>query len=259
MTLPRLFLRDSRHVTRIVAAANVEPRRLGPPDMIVLHYTGMLSAARAVQWLASAESRVSCHYVVDERGEITQMVPERLRAWHAGVAYWAGETDINSRAIGIEIHNPGHELDYWDFSDAQISGVIALCRDITQRYGIKPQRVLAHSDVAPERKIDPGEKFPWAKLAAAGIGHWCAPEPIDDADAGLESGATGDRITGAQLALARYGYRIDPTGVLDTATSFALRAFQLHFRPARVDKRLDRSTEVTLQRLIEALPAPLTS
>src|SRR5690606_2008169 len=127
-------------------------------------------------------------------------------------------------------------------------------RDIVARHGIRPDRVLAHSDVAPARKSDPGEKFPWARLARAGIGHWVAPEPAVEADRGLCPGASGPRIAAFQAALRRYGYGIEVTGVADAATEQVVTAFQRHFRPQRVDGRIDQSTVATLERLVAALP-----
>ncbi|MGQ0457989.1 MAG: N-acetylmuramoyl-L-alanine amidase [Hyphomicrobium sp.] len=254
------FKPDSDCVSDVCAAANVEPRsNCNRPSLIILHYTGMSSAAKAIDWLARPESRVSCHYVVDEAGCITQMTPESLRAWHAGVSCWRGETDVNSRSIGIEIQNPGHEHGYPDFSDAQMRGVIALCKDVARRNGIAPDGVLAHSDVAPERKIDPGEKFDWAALARAGVGHWIKPSPVRDDDDALDIGAKCSRVAEAQALLAAYGYDAPQTGVLDDKTSKVLRAFQLHFRPRRVDGRLDRSTEATLRRLVDAWGGAATS
>ncbi|MFN0219942.1 MAG: N-acetylmuramoyl-L-alanine amidase [Hyphomicrobium sp.] len=245
------FTPDSACVTDVRPAVNVEPRRgCFAPSLIVLHYTGMSSAAKAIDWLARAESRVSCHYVVDERGGVTQMAPEKLRAWHAGVSSWRGETDVNSRSIGVEIQNPGHEHGYPDFHASQMRAVIALCRDIIGRHGIEPDGVLAHSDVAPERKIDPGEKFDWAAMAKAGVGHWTKPSPVHDDDDALDIGAKSRRVEQAQALLADYGYDAPRSGLLDDKTSKVLRAFQLHFRPRRVDGRLDRSTELTLQRLV---------
>jgi len=161
-------------------AANAEPRRNNRAvDMIVLHYTGMDSAAAACDLLCAAEGKVSCHYLVDEDGAITAMVDEAHRAWHAGASFWKGETDTNSRSIGIEIQNPGHNLGYRDFPEAQMVAVIALCRDILSRHAIPQFHVLAHSDVAPGRKIDPGERFGWARLHAEGIGHWVPPAEAD--------------------------------------------------------------------------------
>ncbi|HUR44072.1 MAG TPA: N-acetylmuramoyl-L-alanine amidase, partial [Aestuariivirga sp.] len=145
------------------ASPNIESRKGGrKPDMIVLHYTGMESAEAACNWLCNSGSGVSCHYLVGEDGGIVQMVSEDMRAWHAGVSSWRGERDINTRSIGIEIQNPGHTAGYPDFPEDQMEAVIALCRDIGKRHDIRPRNIVAHSDVAPGRKIDPGEKFDWA-------------------------------------------------------------------------------------------------
>ena len=236
------------------AAANAEPRRDGKrADMLILHYTGMASAEAACDRLVAADSGVSCHYLVDEAGAIVHMVDEDLRAWHAGRAEWRGDSDINSRSIGIEIHNPGHGPDYRDFPPAQMQAVIALARDICARHAIAPQRVLAHSDVAPGRKIDPGEKFDWAALHRAGIGHWVEPEPVGGG-AFLQTGDRGEAVAALQAMLAAYGYGIAASGLYDVATADVVAAFQRHFRPARVDGVADRSTVVTLHRLIAGLP-----
>jgi N-acetylmuramoyl-L-alanine amidase len=248
-----LFSPDSPLVHAVVPAVNVEPRAAGvAPTLLILHYTGMSSAERAVAWLACAQSRVSCHYVVDEVGRITQLVPERLRAWHAGISYWAGVTDVNSASIGIEIHNPGHEDGYPDFSRAQMAAVTALSADIARRFGIRSRDILAHSDVAPSRKIDPGEKFDWRAFHRSGVGHWVEPVPVDPDDLGFETGYVGAAVLEFQRLLARYGYGVAETGTLDVGTAFVVRAFQLHFRPARVDGRLDRSTLETARRLLDA-------
>ena len=249
------FAADTALVYTLAASPNVGARRSGePPSILLLHYTGVATMAKAVDWLTRAGSGVSCHYGVDEAGGITQMVPEALRAWHAGEALWAGESDINSASIGIEIHNPGHELGYPDFPEAQLAAVEALCRDIIARNGIRPERVLAHSDVAPTRKKDPGEKFPWVRLACAGIGHWVAPMPVIAAQPGLGVGVAGPLVAEVQLMLRRYGYGIEPTGVVDAKTELVVTAFQRHFRPERADGRIDQSTIDTLERLIAALP-----
>jgi N-acetylmuramoyl-L-alanine amidase len=256
--IARPFAPDSPLVDAVVTAVNVEPRRgIETPTMLVQHYTGMQTAAKAIQWLACAESRVSCHYVIDEAGRITQLVPERLRAWHAGVSCWHGEKDLNSASVGIEIHNPGHEDGYWDFPDAQIAAVIALSADIIARHSIRADRVVAHSDIAPLRKIDPGEKFPWHRLAAAGVGHWVEPSRVRAADAGFGLGAEGAGVRTAQELLSRYGYDVPVTGMFDRHTAAVVTAFQRHFRPARCDGRFDLSTLATLERLLAALPPPL--
>jgi len=239
---------------RFVLAPNIEPRRGGMrPDLLVLHYTGMESAARACAWLCTEESRVSCHYLVDEAGMITQMVGEEMRAWHAGVSSWEGDSDINSRSVGVEIHNPGHTLGYPEFPDPQMEAVIALCRDIVARHGITARHVLAHSDVAPARKIDPGEKFGWQRLYRAGVGHWVPPVP-PDGDSLLKPGDRGPAVEALQGLLALYGYGVPISGEFDRLTRQVVSAFQRHFRPVLVDGVADRSTVDTLHRLIAALP-----
>ena len=246
---------DTPLVAALRPSPNFEPRRgVGRPDMLLLHYTGVATAAAAIDWLSRAESKVSAHYVIDEAGAITQLVAEAMRAWHAGVAVWADESDINSASVGIEIQHVGHEFGYPEFPEPQLRALEALCRDIIARHRIRPERVLAHSDVAPTRKKDPGEKFPWARLARAGIGHWVAPEPVVWADPGIARDAAGPLVADVQTLLARYGYGIEATGGFDPRTEFVVTAFQRHFRPERVDGRLDQSTITTLQRLIAALP-----
>ena len=166
---------------------------------------------------------------------------------------WGGESDINSRSIGIEIANPGHPGGLPDFPDAQIEALIALCRDIVARNSIPARSVLAHSDVAPGRKIDPGERFPWGRLAAAGIGHFVEPAPLTDGPL-LRRGDNGPKVESLQALLALYGYDVAVTGGFDQRTVDVVAAFQRHFRPARVDGEADISTITTLQRLIAALP-----
>lgn len=235
---------------RFVLAPSIEPRQLNrTPDMLILHYTGMESAERACAWLCNPASRVSCHYLVDEHGVITQMVGEEMRAWHAGQSSWEGETDSNSRSIGIEIHNPGHSLGYPHFPAEQMKAVIRLCRDIVSRHAIAPRRVLAHSDVAPLRKIDPGEKFDWAWLHREGVGHWVPPAAIDSGQF-FQLGDRGQPVEALQSMLALYGYGIEINGEFDRPTHLVVKAFQRHFRQARVDGVADRSTIETLHRLL---------
>lgn len=248
------FLPDSSVVSDVAPSANFSARKGGRvPDMIILHYTGMADAQSAIDRLTIAGTDVSAHYVILEDGSITQCVKEDQCAWHAGTSSWGGETDINSASIGIEIVNRGHDLGYPDFPLRQIAAVIALCKGITLRRKIPKQRVLAHSDVAPGRKKDPGEKFPWRLLADSGVGHWIEPAPIIRSEHKM-LGATGEQVLSLQRALASYGYAVLPSGQYDGATMDAVAAFQRHFRPERIDGVADHSTLTTLQQLLDSLP-----
>ena len=247
------FTPDSSVVSDVMPSPNFGDRNDGRiADMIILHYTGMPDVEGALTRLCSEGTDVSAHYVVLEDGRIVQCVPESKRAWHAGAAFWAGETDINSCSIGIEIINRGHDWGYPDYPSRQIAAVIALCRGIMLRHNLPAHRVLGHSDVAPARKQDPGEKFPWQSLAHSGVGVWVPPAPIVRGDT-LKPGATSDDVLALQEALASYGYGIAATGTYDPATLEVVTAFQRHFRPARVDGIADRSTLATLQALISEL------
>jgi N-acetylmuramoyl-L-alanine amidase len=249
------FRPDSRLVSDVAPSPNHEERAGGrTPDMLLLHYTGMRSTLAAIARLRDENPpRVSSHYLIDEEGTIIQLVPEARRAWHAGASRWAGESDINSCSIGIEISNPGHEFGYVDFPPHQIAAVIALCKDILSRHKIPAARVLAHSDVAPGRKEDPGEKFPWDALYRAGIGHWVEPAPIEPSPF-LGTGDCGSGVSELQMLLNDYGYGLSVTGSYDAATRDVVAAFQRHFRPARVDGVADLSTRETLAALLKALP-----
>jgi N-acetylmuramoyl-L-alanine amidase len=243
---------DSKLATEWRPSPNFEPRREGRvPDMLILHYTGMESCDGALDWLTREESKVSAHYLIDDAGRITQIVPEEMRAWHAGQSHWAGETDLNSCSIGIEIHNPGHDFDYSDFPEVQMQAVEALCLDILGRHVIPPARVLAHSDIAPGRKRDPGERFDWARLARAGVGLWVEPAALQD-DAGFGQGDESEAVAELQRGLQAFGYGVEVTSTYGKGLEQVVEAFQRHFRPARVDGRADRSTRETLARLLAA-------
>lgn len=250
----KTFTPDSSIVSDVIPSPNFGDRanrRL--PDMILLHYTGMPDVEGAIKQLCTAGTEVSSHYIVLEDGRIVQCVPEAQRAWHAGVSSWAGEEDINSCSIGVEIVNRGHDWGYPDFPSRQIAAVIALCRGIMLRREVPTHRVLAHSDVAPSRKKDPGEKFPWHSLANSGVGHWVQPAPIVRSET-LKIGSIGDDVRDLQQALVRYGYGLPVTGKYDGPTMDTVGAFQRHFRPARVDGIADRSTLTTLHALLSSLP-----
>lgn len=205
-------------------------------DMLVFHYTGMTDGRAALTRLCDPAARVSAHYMIDEDGAVYAMVPEERRAWHAGISYWAGARDINARSIGIELVNPGHEFGYRAFAEAQIAALVALSRTILERHPIPPWRILGHSDVAPARKGDPGELFPWQRLADECIGFW----PSATRDPGADA---------VPALLARYGY--DPDAPLENV----VMAFQRHFRPARVDGIADAETRAVLAGLVAAFDA----
>jgi N-acetylmuramoyl-L-alanine amidase len=251
VTLVSDFRPDSSVVSETRPSPNHGERKAGvKPNMLVLHYTGMADAEGAVRHLCTPTSEVSAHYVVMEDGRIVQCVPESRRAWHAGQSYWEGETDINSCSIGIEIANPGHDHGYPDFPKRQIAAVTALCRSILTRYRIPAERVLGHSDVAPTRKKDPGEKFPWRTLQGSGIGLWVKPVPIVPNGTIYVLGEENPAIKEIQELLLRYGYAVTPNGYLDGNTRDAIAAFQRHFRPEKVDGVFDSSTLETLRSLM---------
>jgi N-acetylmuramoyl-L-alanine amidase len=255
----KIFTPDSSIASDVIPSANLGERSKGrSPDMILLHYTGMPDVEGAITRLCAAGTDVSAHYIVLEDGRIVQCVPEAKRAWHAGVSSWAGEEDINSCSIGIEIVNRGHDWGYPDFPLRQIAAVIALCRGIMLRRNIPSHRVLAHSDVAPARKKDPGEKFPWHSLANSGVGHWVQPAPLVLGET-LKLGSISENVRDLQQALAKYGYGVPISGKFDGPTMDVVTAFQRHFRPARVDGVADRSTLATLHALLASLPAAATA
>jgi N-acetylmuramoyl-L-alanine amidase len=247
------FAADSPLVARVLPSPNFGERcGYARPDLIVLHYTGMPTAESALALLTDPGGEVSCHYFVWENGEIAQLVPERMRAWHAGIGRWGGVSDLNSASIGVEIVNPGHDGGLPAFPQAQIDATIALVRNIAARRAIRPERVLAHSDLAPARKRDPGERFPWDALARAGVGHWVEPAPIADGPR-LGPSQEGPPVRALQAMLALYGYGVELTGVYDEPTRAVVAAFQRHFRPARVDGEADASTVATLRALIDGI------
>jgi len=247
------FAPNSPLARRVLPSPNFGERRApARPDCLVLHYTGMPTADSALALLCDPEAEVSAHYFIWENGEIAQLVAEDKRAWHAGVGRWGGSDDINSASIGVEIVNPGHDGGLPPFPPAQIEATAALARDIIARRGIKPQRVLAHSDVAPARKRDPGERFPWDALARAGVGQWVEPAPLGGPPL-FGPGSEGPPVRALQAMLALYGYGIALTGVYDAPTRAVVAAFQRHFRPARIDGEADASTVATLRALIDSL------
>lgn len=221
-------------------------------DMLIIHYTGMESGQAAQDWLCNVESQVSCHYIVHEDGSVVQMVREADRAWHAGKSAWQGEEDTNSCSIGIEIVNGGHDYGMPDFPAEQMISVVKLSQSIVGRNAIPEHRVLAHSDVAPVRKLDPGEKFSWKLLAQSGVGHWTEPAPIAGGRYFCE-GESGQPIEALQAMLSLYGYKVEVNGIFDAQTKGVVEAFQRHFRQARIDGVADSSTIETLHHLLKSL------
>lgn len=221
-------------------------------EIIILHYTGMKTGEDALARLCDPEAEVSSHYLIEEDGTVIQLVSEADRAWHAGDGVWQGREDINSRSIGIEIVNPGHELGYRDFPGEQIAALIDLCKDISRRHTIAARHVLAHSDIAPGRKQDPGEKFPWDRLHRSGVGHFVAPAQRRGGPF-LQAGDAGEKVSALQAMLTLYGYGVETGGTYGQSTFQTVSAFQSHFRPELVDGIADISTIETLHRLLSAL------
>jgi N-acetylmuramoyl-L-alanine amidase len=217
-------------------------------DMLVLHYTGMTSAEAALARLCDPAARVSAHYLIEEDGAIWHLVPEARRAFHAGVSCWHGEFDLNRVSLGIEIVNPGHEWGYRPFPEPQMIAVERLCRDILARHPIPPDRVVGHSDIAPDRKADPGELFDWPRLARAGIGLW--PPPATGSRPRRGRGVGIVERAAALSALARIGYCVTAG-----SEAVALAAFQRRFRPERWDGLLDAETARRLAEVAGACDA----
>jgi N-acetylmuramoyl-L-alanine amidase len=232
---------------------NQDMRPSGTPiDMIILHYTGMRTAQEAIDRLRDPAARVSSHYVVDEDGFVRRLVAEERRAWHAGTSYWRGHRGLNDRSIGIEMVNPGHEWGYRDFPVLQLAGVCDLCLALLSRHPVPARNIVGHSDVAPERKEDPGERFDWEQLARNGVGLF----PRDAPDLG-----TGNPLRDAtslrpvRAGLIEIGYDVAPEGALDPALSSVLRAFQRHWRHEAVTGQADAGTLARLGAVVQLVMA----
>ncbi len=213
---------------------NYDERRL-PVSIVVIHYTGMKTAAAAQARLRDPKAKVSAHYLIAEDGTVVRLVPEDKRAWHAGVGYWRGIRDVNSASIGIELANPGIEHGYVDFPEPQMLALEDLLAGILKRHDIDPRNVIGHSDLAPGRKVDPGELFPWERLAAAGLAQ---SRPM----AGLDPNWSDK---GMKVGLQRFGYEA-------SNMKAALSAFQLRWRPGKVDGEIDAETRAILFQLLKA-------
>tara|TARA_B100000686_G_scaffold302682_1_gene338928 strand:+ start:593 stop:1336 length:744 start_codon:yes stop_codon:yes gene_type:complete len=243
MSPPRIVHRPS---------PNFDERAKGQaPKMLILHYTGMESNVEAINRLCDDRSFVSAHYVVEENGTCFQLVHEANRAWHAGESNWAGNDDINSCSIGIELCNPGHDWGYRKFPEQQMKSLISLSRDIIRRNSIASHLVLGHSDVAPRRKMDPGELFDWQRLAREGIGVWPNKFILSDKEVGPETILLDALdIQRIQEKLGYLGYKITVTGKRDHETVAVAKAFQRHFRTNKIDGELDKEVESILDNLL---------
>ena len=220
-------------VHRECLSPNFDERSL-PISMLVIHYTEMTSADVALERMCDPEAKVSAHYLISEAGEVTRLVPEEKRAWHAGLSYWRGHKDVNSASIGIELDHPGHLHGYRDFSEAQFEALVPLVARMVKEHNIPRANVVGHSDVAPARKIDPGELFPWERLAEYGL---CLPTPK------IELGDPFDNDGAFYLALERFGYDI-------TDGHKAVEAFQRRWRPRKIDGEIDGEVRAILFQLL---------
>ena len=265
-----MTVRSDSPFAKVFPSPNHGERKDGlTPELVILHYTGMPSAASSLKWLCNPESSVSCHYFIYETGKVLQLVPESRRAWHAGAGAWQGRDDINSRSIGIELANLGHDgasVDPDDprrtipgsagpqalppFPKRQITALIKLLHDICGRLRIPPRNILAHSDIAPRRKRDPGEAFPWDRLAGEGLGLWTPPVPIRSGHF-YQRGDGGAPVVALQQMLKMLGYDLPANGQFDEMTEAVVRAFQRHWRQERVDGVADFSTITTLRNLLK--------
>lgn len=228
---------------------NARPDK-GEVGMLIMHTTCMADTQSALDRLCDPASQVSAHYVIDEDGQVYRLVDEEHRAWHAGVSFWGGETDVNGLSVGIEVAHPGPDENNneADFPEIQMQALIDLSQDILSRHPIPAHRVLAHSDVAPTRKTDPGSLFDWRRLAAAGIGFWsdCTAQDLADLSSpdlfhltplrpSDKTPKNRQAVEQLQQALKAFGYQITPDGDYGLATQTVMRAFQLHYRPECID------------------------
>jgi N-acetylmuramoyl-L-alanine amidase len=221
-------------VHRTVPSPNWDERKL-PISMVVIHYTEMASAEDALTRLTDPDAKVSAHYLISEAGEVIRLVDEDKRAWHAGLSFWRGHPDVNSASIGIELDHPGHALGYREFRDAQFAALVPLLARIVMQYAIPRANVVGHSDVAPARKIDPGELFPWDRLAEYKL---CLARPDK-----LEQGDPFDNDAAFYLALERFGYDV-------TDGHKAVEAFQRRWRPEKIDGEVDGQVRAILFQLL---------
>jgi N-acetylmuramoyl-L-alanine amidase len=227
-------------------------------SLLVLHYTDMASAEAALKRLCDPLAEVSAHYLIAEDGTIHRLVPEHRRAWHAGRSRWRGVEGLNATSIGVELANPGHSNGYVPFPSAQMAALVALTKGLIARHPIPQRNVLGHSDIAPERKFDPGELFDWHALAEAGVGLWpeAAGAARTDDSIPLVMGDHGPRVHRLRRRLARYGYGLGDDDRFGPHTAAVVTAFQRHFRPTSLDGRWDGACEARLARLLSLAGEP---
>jgi len=240
-------------VTPIAAPSPNFDARVSPPDMIVLHYTGMTTGDAALARLTDPASKVSAHYLIEEDGRLFALVPEARRAWHAGISSWQGARDINGLSVGVELVNPGHEFGYRPFGQRQIAALAELLGEIRSRWTVPDARILGHADVAPARKLDPGELFPWRVLAEAGHGLWVEPGSGHGPD--LAEGDHGLGVAALQAGLVRLGFDCPASGSFDAETATVVRAFQRHWVQSRFDGIADGETRARLMALLRMAAA----
>lgn len=223
-------------------------------DTLVFHYTGMKSAEEALARLCDPAAKVSAHYMIDEAGEITPLVAEEKRAWHAGVSHWAGRDSVNDVSIGIELVNPGHEFGYEPFTDRQLDSLMLLSHELLERWPIEARNVVGHSDIAPSRKEDPGEFFPWELMALDNIGLWPdLPGEAPEDEVLAKPGDEGGIVSEFQDKLTRYGYGVKVDGNYSLQTSYVVKAFQRHFMPARLGEPWSEIEMLFISQLLEQL------
>ena len=238
---------------KFIYSPNFTQRKNRKIESIIIHYTGMKTALASIKKLKNKDSKVSCHYLIENNGSIIQMVRDQDVAWHAGVSYWDGKKSINYNSIGIELQNKGEEFGYEKFKKKQISSLISLINSIKKKYNIRDALILGHSDIAPDRKIDPGYLFPWRQLYKAGIG--LMPNVVSNENKEI----TNVKIKSLQLLLRKFGYKLKISEVLDKETLLVLYAFQSHYCPNElIQFKIKRKLLIYLKALIKAKNISLT-
>lgn len=235
-----------------IASPNFDAR---PADCtintLVMHYTDTKTTQEALDILCDHKKKVSAHYVVEQNGNMIALVDEKDRAWHAGVSHWRGRNHVNDVSIGVELVNPGERYGYCAFPQEQMHGLIELCQGILKRHKIPARNVVAHSDIAPDRKIDPGELFDWQQMAEAGIGLWPDMQGGFDQRGVVEIGMARPQVGDVQKKLQKFGYGIKVDGYFGVQMSYVVEAFQRHFIQTRLDGVWDEQCDKTLDWLLE--------